>query len=209
MQITKFLEKINIKLDENQKWIALSTFVLGLVMTYINPTIVKAIITALPAQWVAIESLVMSVSTLLVGMVWQGKLRKKAMNGFIVLVAAESIGAFLLGMYLTFISWNVWVFAIASLIYSSLISVLVGKCLMAFRTKLWKDKDREIYDNNCSIIAGITCIMGFSAALLFLPSLKTSIFLWGCCCLIDNIAWGYVYWKNRLMLRENEASNQE
>lgn len=196
------LSKMNIHLDDNQKWTASWVFVFGLIGTYISPSITKEIITNLPAEWIAFESLFASVSALLVGMLWQGKLRKWAINSFIALITIESIAAFLTSMYLNFINYNVWIFAIATLMYSSLITIFVGKCIMVFRTKLWPEHEREVYDNNNSIIGGITCVIGFGLALLFMPSFKAALLIWGASCLFDNIGWGVVYLKNKKALVE-------
>ena len=46
----KILDKLNIKPDKNQKWILLSLFISGLLITYSSPVIAKSIITALPAE---------------------------------------------------------------------------------------------------------------------------------------------------------------
>lgn len=198
----KLLNLLNIHPDENQRWLLLSMFFSELLITYAHPTIIKAIISELPAQWIAFESLASSVAGLGIGMMWKDKVRKVAMNKFMWLAGAESILGFLLGMYLCFISYNVWVFAICSLIYSSFITIFVGKCVMAFKAKMWTEKAREVYDNNLSVVSGIVCIVGFGASLLFLPSLKVALFLWGLCCILDDIGWLYIYNKNKHRLLE-------
>jgi hypothetical protein len=71
---------------------------------------------------------------------------------------------------------------------------------MAFKTKLWNEEKREIYDNNTSIISGITRISGFLLALLFMPSLKLSLILWAIACIVDDIGWMIVYIKNKKIL---------
>lgn len=68
---------------------------------------------------------------------------------------------------------------------------------MAFRARMWNDKAKEIYDNNNSIVGGICCIVGFAMSLFALPSLKLSLFLWGLCCIIDDLGWIIVYIKNK------------
>jgi hypothetical protein len=179
----------------------LSLFLSGLVYTYISPCLTKVIISALPSEWIAFESLFSSLSGLIIGMLWQGKIRGIAIKIFIFLCIAESVAGFILGMYLCFIEFNVWVYAICSLLYGSFIAKFVGKCTMAFRAKLWQDKEREVYDNNSSILSGIVCMVGFSSALLFMPSLKMSLFLWGLCCIIDDLGWIIVYIKNKEILK--------
>ena len=79
----KMLGMLNIHLDENQKWIGLWFFIFGLIATYITPSITKEIITNLPAEWIAFESLFVSISALLIGVIWKGKVREKAINSFI------------------------------------------------------------------------------------------------------------------------------
>lgn len=200
----KFLNLINVHPDENQKWILMSTVLSGLLITYVNPTLTKAIISELPAQWLAFESVFGSVCGLIVGMAWKGNIRKTAINKFAVLAIAESTLGCLLAFYLCFIHYNVWIYAIVSLIYTSFISEFVSKCVMAFKAKLWTEKDREIYDNNSSVVTGLVCIIGFTAALFFLPSLKLSLFLWGTCCILDDIGWIIVYFKNKENLKNIE-----
>ena len=195
--INKLLDILNIHPDNNQKWLLLSTFFSGLLVTYAAPTITKTIITALPAEWIAFEALFGSLSGLLIGIIWKGNVRDTAIKRFMWLAISESAIGFILAMFLCFIHYNVWVFAIVSLLYTSFISIFVGKCVMAFKPKLWNDKSREIYDNNYSIVSGIVCITGYSLALIVMPSLKVSLFLWGLCCILDDIGWIYVYNKNR------------
>ena len=153
--INKILTFFNLKLDTNQKYIFLSLFLSGLILTYINPIFLKTIITELPPEWIAFESLFFSVSTLLIGMVWKGKLRDNILKYFILFCIIESLLGFILSLYLILIEFNVWVYAIFSLIYQSLITIFVGKCIMVFKTKLWNEKKREEYDNNTSIISSI------------------------------------------------------
>lgn len=198
----KFLNLLNIHPDKNQKWLLISMFVSGLLITYVNPTLTKAIISELPAQWLAIEALVSSIAALIIGMIWKGKIREKAIKWFFFLTISESLIGCMLAWYLAFIEYNVWIFAIVSLIYTTFITMFVEKCIMAFKTKLWNEKAREVYDNNSSIVYSIVCITGFTFALLMLPSLKLSLFLWGCCAILDDIGWIIVYYKNQNILKE-------
>lgn len=74
---------------------------------------------------------------------------------------------------------------------------------MAFKAKLWVEKEREVYDNNTSIVSGIVCVVGYLFALVALPSLKLSLFLWALCCILDDIGWLIVYKKNELILKQS------
>lgn len=197
MMPDKILKIFNIRADRNQKPILASLFFTGLILTYINPCLLKTIISALPAEWLAFQSLFGSISGLIIGMLWKGKIRTKAMQWFLWLCITECTAGFVLGMWLCFIEFNVWIFAIVSLIYTSLVTQFVAKCIMAFKTVLWKDRERELYDNNTSIISGIVCIIGFGMALLFMPSLKVALFLWGLCCITDDLGWIITYVRNK------------
>jgi len=197
----KILNLLNIHPDKNQGPLLISLFLSGLIGTYINPAITKAIITELPAEWLAVQSLVMAISGLFIGMIWKGKIRGTAIKYFLYLAIAESICGCLLGFYLAFINYNVWVFAICSLFYTTFITSFVAKCVMAFKAKLWVEKEREIYDNNLSIVASIVCIIGYGLALTLMPKLNLALILWGVCCILDDIGWIYVYWKNQNILK--------
>jgi len=200
----KLLNLLNIHPDDNQKWLLLSMLFSGLLATYVSPQISKSVITSLPAEWLAFEALFTSIVGLVIGMIWKGKFRNRIIKYFIIFCIGECAAGFLMSMYLCFINYNVWVLAITQLIYVNFICTLVGKCIMAFKAKLWVDKEREIYDNNLSIVSGITCMIGFAFALLVMPSLKVALFIWGSCCIIDDLGWIIVYKKNQEVLKNIE-----
>ena len=198
--LEKVFNILNLKIDNNQKYILLSLFISGLLITYVSPMFTKIVITALPPEWIAFENLFASVSVFIIGVLWKGNIRKSAIKYFVAFCIFETIAGFLLALYLLLIEFNVWVYAIFSLIYTSFISIFVGKCIMAFKTKLWNEEKREIYDNNASMIASLTCIIGFLFALLFMPSLELSLILWAIACIVDDIGWIIVYIKNKKVL---------
>lgn len=197
----KILSVLNLKVDKNQQWILISLFISGLLCTYAAPEFTKVVITALPAEWLAFESLFSALCGLFIGMMWKGKIRSSAIKYFIAFAVTESALGCILAMYLCFVNFNVWVMAITTLIYSSFISIFVSKCVMMFKSKLWNETGREIYDNNASIVSSIVCIVGYSFALFFMPSLEVSLFLWGVACIVDDIGWIIVYLKNKTLLQ--------
>lgn len=202
--LSKLSDIFNIHPDKNQRWLLWSMAISGLIGTYTSPMLVKTVITDLPAQWLAIESVVLSITGLLIGMLWKGKIREKAIKNFATLAIIECTCTFLLAMYLCFIEYNPWVYGVASLIYTSLIVIFIGKCIMCFKAKLWIEREREIYDNNMSIVYGIVCVIGYLFALFAMPSLQLALFLWGFCCIFDDIGWIIVYFKNIKTLHEIE-----
>lgn len=198
----KIAKLLNLDVDSNQKWILLFSMISGLLITFVYARMQKEIISALPAQYLAAQALVSSVTGLLISMIWKGKLRKTVLKYFLVLACLESVAGFSLACWLTFVEYNVWIFAISSLIYTSMVSRFVGKCIMAFQSKLWNERAREKYDNNSSIVGGLTCILGFTASLLVMPSLEVSVMVWGLCCILDDFGWVIVYIKNKGVLQE-------
>lgn len=199
--ILKLLNFFNVHPDKNQRWILFSLFLSGLLFTYISPAIMKNIITELPAEWIAFQSLFISIAGLIIGVLWKKKTRSFAIKYFTLLAIAESIIGCALGCYLCFVKYNVWAFAITSLIYTSFITIFVSKCTMAFKSVLWNNQERETYDNNTAIVSGLVCIVGFLAALCFMPTLKTALFIWAICCVLDDIGWIIVYFKNKTILK--------
>lgn len=200
--MNKILNLLNLKLDRNQVYIFLSMFICGLLSTYIFPVIIKDIYSKLPSSWIAFESLVGSISGLLISITWKNSIRYGAIKKFMTLVIAETICGVVLCSYLLFIDYNIWVLAISQLIYTTFVTSFVGKCIMVFKSKLWNNENREHYDNNVSIIAGLTCILGYSLAMFFEPSIRFALALWGIAYLVDDIGWAIVFWKNKNLLTD-------
>lgn len=200
--MNKILNLLNLKLDRNQVYIFLSMFICGLLSTYIFPVIIKDIYSKLPSSWIAFESLVGSISGLLISVAWKNSIRYGAIKKFMTLVIAETICGVVLCSYLLFIDYNIWVLAISQLIYTTFVTSFVGKCIMVFKSKLWNNENREHYDNNVSIIAGLTCILGYSLAMFFEPSIRFALALWGIAYLVDDIGWAIVFWKNKNLLTD-------
>ena len=194
---SRLLDLLNVHPDRNQRWTLSTLFIVGLLYTYVQPAITKAWVTELPAEWLAFQSLAYSICGLIVGMIWKGWVRRKAIRWFSLLCIIESAAGFFVGMWLCFVEYNVWVLAWACLLYGTLISEFVGKCLMTFRPKLWNEKEREVYDNNNDVVCGIYCILGYTCSLMLMPPLKVAMFVFGLTCAIDNIGWLVIYHRNR------------
>ena len=147
----------------------------------------------------------MCISSVAVGMAWKGKIRNAFIKNFALFAILESSLSFLLALYLVFVQYNPWVFSIASLLYASMISLFVGKCVMAFKAKLWQDKAREDFDNTNCIVSSVTAIIGFAIATISMPRLDIAILIWGISCIADDIGWIIVYFKVKNELIEQEA----
>ena len=204
MDVKEILNLFNLKLDSNQKYIVASLILCGLLYSYISPVIVKDIYTKLPSEWIAFESLVGSISGFLISIFWRDAIRKQVIKKFLTLVIGETVCGILVCAYLLLIDYNVWVLAIAQLIYTTFITSFVCKCIMVFKSKLWNNKDRETYDNNMEIVACLTSILGYLVAILAEPDIHLAIFLWGVAYLVDDIGWAIVYFKNKELLTKDE-----
>ena len=178
MDVKKILNLFNLKLDSNQKYIVVSLILCSLLCSYISPVIVKDIYTKLPSEWIAFESLVGSISGFLISIFWRDTIRRQAIKKFLTLVIGETVCGILVCAYLLLIDYNIWVLAIAQLIYTTFITSFVCKCIMVFKSKLWNNKDRETYDNNIEIVSCLTSILGYLIAILAEPDIRLAIFLW-------------------------------
>ena len=202
--IKYFQNLLNIKIQKNQGILILTSCITGFIFCYISARIQKEIISSLPAEFLSIQSLWFCISSLIIGVVWKGTTRIFAIKYFAILALTESILAFCLAMYLTFVMYNPWIFAIGTLLYQSVISNFVCKCLMCFESKLWQQREREDFDNTNSVVRSIICCLGFGLAIVNMPCLKVAIFLWGCSCILDDIGWIIVYSRNRELILKGE-----
>lgn len=203
-----FKRVFNIQVQKNQGFLLFSSAVSGLIYTYSNPPIVKEIISKLPAEYISFEGAWFCLSALIIGAIWKNKTREFAMRFFTWFALAESIGSFLLACYLVFVNYNVWVFAILTLLYSSIITTFIGKCIMMFQSKLWNGKEREMYDNTASIARNAVAMIGFALAILAMPTLQTAILMWGIGCIFDDIGWIIVYRKTRRSIIETKENDE-
>ena len=199
----------NIQIQENQEFLLFSSAISGLIYTYSNPPIVKEIISKLPAEYISFEGAWFCMSALTIGALWKNRTREFAMKFFTWLALTESIGSFLLAFYLVFVRYNVWVFAILTLLYSSIVTTFIGKCIMMFQSKLWNGKQREMYDNTSSIFRNGVAMIGFAIAILDMPSLNTAILLWGIGCVFDDIGWIIVYNKTKNRIFESKTEGND
>ena len=190
--IFKFL---NINLQPHQHLPAASYFVSLLLHSYYGPMLVKTSISELPPQWLSFETVWCCISSLLIGICWKGKFREIAVKWFAILASIESICGFSLGMWLAFIGWNVWLYAVFSLMYASVVSLTINRCIMVFKTKLWNDKSRELHDNTQSVIGDIALCLGGIAAIVACPSLTVALVLFAVSCVADDIGWIVTYRK--------------
>ena len=64
-------------------------------------------------------------SNLAIGMLWKGKTREIVIMNFMILAILETVASVLLGIWLLFVSYDVWVMAVASIV-----GFITATCLM-------------------------------------------------------------------------------
>ena len=178
-------------------------FISIILNAYSGPILCKTAVTELPAQWLSLETVWCCVCSLLIGMFWKGKFRKAALDNFVAFAVVESVAGICLVAWLVIYGWNVWVYAVFSLLYVSVVSMTINRCIMVFKTKIWNEKSRELYDNTASVVRDLALVIGGTCAMLFCPDLKTSLILWGVACLADDIGWIMTWLKLKDVLEEN------
>ena len=200
--VAKVFKFFNINLQKHQGLLALTMFISVLLNAYFCPVLCKVSVSALPSQWLAFEGVWCCTISLLIGMVWKGNFRKAVLKNFVLFAVVESVTAFCLAMWLAFVTWNVWVYAIFSLLYVSLVSLTISRCIMVFKTKLWNEKTRELHDNTASVVRDLALIIGGLMAMIFCPSLKLALVLWGIACVVDDIGWIITWLKLKDILKD-------
>lgn len=193
----------NIRLQPYQGPLALSAFISVMLNAYSGPILCKTAVTELPAQWLSFETVWCCVCSLIVGMFWKGKFRKAALDNFIAFAIAESVAGVCLAAWLVVAGWNVWVYAAFSLLYVSVVSMTINRCIMVFKTKIWNEKSRELHDNTASVVRDLALVIGGTCAMLLCPGLKTALILWGAACLVDDMGWIMTWFKLKDVLEEN------
>jgi hypothetical protein len=164
------------------------------------PTIHKVCIELLPARYIAFEQLAISFFLILFCTLWKNhNFRNKTIKIFLMLSTLEMTCGIILAFSMT-IWFNVWIFAIGSLIYTSAISVWLSRAIIAFKSVLFVEKEREDFDNNLQLACSISSLIGFGAALIYPPSLPICLILWGIGC-INNLGWIIVYLRNKTNLK--------
>lgn len=201
MLLKRFVDKIlvllNINIQKDQGWLLMTSCITGLIYAFSFAPIQKEVVSKMPTQFLSFQALWFCLSALVIGIIWKGRPRRFAIRYYVILAVVESVAAFLLSMYLVFVRYSVWIYAISSMLYSSIVVMFAAKCIMMFESRLWTAGAREAFDNTASVVRNITAIVGFGCASLFVPSLRMAIFMWGLGCIFDDVGWIIVYTINR------------
>lgn len=183
-------------IDNTSGVLLLFAFIDYIMLALAYPAIRKVTGELLPARYFAIEGILSCACGLLVCMSWNSKkFRKFSFKIFKGLAFAEIIAFASIGisMYLWF---NIWVFAIGTLITQCIICVFMARILNSFRVAIFPDREREFYDNNMHIVSSVSYLLGLTVVAIWPIPLDVSILLWGFGCFGD-IGWLIIYRRHK------------
>lgn len=164
-------------------------------------TIHKTCVELLPTRYLAFEQLAISFFLILFCTLWKNeKFRKKTLTFFLILSLIEMLSGIILAFSMS-IYFNVWIFAIGSLAYTSGISVWLSRAIISFKSVLFKEREREDFDNDSQLYYSVSSLIGFGISLVYPPPLTICLILWGIACL-SNLGWITVYMRNKKRLAE-------
>ncbi len=188
------MEKLHI--DNTSGVLLLFAFIDSLMLALAYPAIRKVTGDMLPTRYFAIEGILSCACGLLVCMSWNSKKFRRFSFGIFKGMAFAEILVFAcigVSMYLWF---NIWVFAIGTLITQCIICVFMGRILNSFRVAIFPDREREFYDNNMHIVSSISYLLGLTVVAIWPIPLDVSILLWGFGCFGD-IGWLIIYRRHK------------
>lgn len=191
-----------IKYNQDSKIIFAISAVTSFLSMMAFPTMQKYIVTELPASYIAIEQIGITVSLIVLCQLWNNDaFRAWSLKMFRKVYISEIASGFVLYAYSVLFGINAWVIAIGRLILFSMITVWLSRMIIAFESMLFSGKDREEYDNNYQLVCSVSALLGSSAALMIEPDIETSLFLWALS-LIGNAGWLVLYKRLNKRIKE-------
>lgn len=159
----------------------------------------KVCVELLPTQWLSFEQLMLSVFLIIACSLWKNdKFREKSLKIFLYLSIFEMISGMILAFSMA-VWFNVWIFAIGSLIYTGAVSILLNRVEVSFKSKLFNYRDREDFDNDMELACSLSSLIGFGIASIISIPISSALILWGIAW-VGNLGWIMVYIKNKKML---------
>ena len=159
----------------------------------------KVCVELLPTQWLSFEQLALSLFFIIMCSLWKNeKFRQKSLNIFLYLSIFEMISGMILAFSMA-VWFNVWIYAIGSLIYTGAISILLNRIGISFKSKLFNNRSRENFDNDMDLACSLSSLIGFGIASIISIPISYALIFWGIAWL-SNLGWIIVYIKNKKML---------
>lgn len=159
----------------------------------------KVCVEQLPTQWLSFEQLMLSAFLILACSLWKNeKFRQNSLNIFLYLSIFEMLSGMILAFSMA-VWFNVWVFAIGSLIYTGVISILLNRVEISFKSKLFNNRAREDFDNDMQLATSLSSLIGFGIASIISIPISSALILWGIAWL-GNLGWIIIYLRNKKIL---------
>jgi len=197
---TKHFKCLNFQLSNKNVLILfhfLPDVLLGIGWAEIHKTCVEL----LPAQWLSFEQLLISLFLIVACALWKNsKFRGNTIKIFQYLSFFEIVVGVILAI-LMILNFNVWVYAVSSLLLTGLISVFLNRAEVAFKSTLFVNRDREDFDNDMELACSSSSLIGFAIATVMPVSLNTALILWAISW-FGNFGWLIVYYRNRKSLEK-------
>lgn len=172
------------------------------------PSIRKVTGELLPARYFAIEGIVASLAVVISCSLWNSKkFRVFSFKSYRILAILELIGFLAIGIS-QFLWFNVWVFAIGSLCFGSVICVYINRIVNSFRVALFPDRKREFYDNNVRLVNSVSGLIGLGLAAIIPIPLNVAVLLWGIGTTLT-VGWLIIHKNNRELLDTIEDRSSE
>lgn len=188
---------IHIKTDSNSKILFICIAITAMLNAMAYPAVTKFLVSSLPARWLAIEEIVITFSLIVLCRLWNNDtFRNKSIPKFVYIYFTEGLIGSALVFYSAFIDLNPWILAIGFLILTSIISVWLSRIIIAFKSILFKDREREDYDNNHELVYSIAAFVGSVVAIVINPPIRLALIIYGIAILGD-VGWIIVYFRNK------------
>ena len=158
------------------------------------PNIQKCLMDAINSKLIAINNIIICISTILIGNLWN-KYKDKLFNYYLYFLISEAL-LYIIVMSIVIINNHLICYYILDTLIFSTISrniLIGGNTLKAIK---YKDKNnRNKYDNNVQIYSSIATLLGSSICLLTNLSLTVSFIFMFLGITLDNVFYGIEYLK--------------
>ena len=178
----------------------------GLLLTYLlcntlysatYPYIYKNIMNCISDDLLSIKTIIISVFSVLIPILWNSKLNKKLFNLFIIFCSIEPIVYILLFIYIM-IDDNLAVYFIIDCFIASSVTKNISCGLTKIKSIRYNTSNkRERYDNNYNIIYSISSLLGVILFTIFKFNFTTMLIISIIANILDNITYIIIYIKMR------------
>lgn len=185
-------------IDRDQKAILAVASICGLLGAFVAPTINKFIMSNISERFIAFQGIAGITGALIAECSWKAsKFSARIKKSFVALILVENLLCVGLVSYLIFVDKNVELYAIGSVVTSTLIGEYTSLAIRSFKNHLWSGDDRDRYDNNQGIVGGIVAVSGLFLAAIVIPTVDQALWIWAAETGFSGLGWVIVYRRHR------------